>query len=123
MESEGMPVNDEEEVINEAININALSRTITSTTIKLKGLYGKKVLIILVDSGRTNSFIATEIAKQLGCVIQEDAPMRVVVSNRGYLMSYHSCPQFKWKTRGIEFEHKLRLLDIGGVMWSFGWIG
>ncbi|XP_019228862.1 PREDICTED: uncharacterized protein LOC109209954 [Nicotiana attenuata] len=103
-----------EEVLDEAISLNALSGTITSTTIKLKGLYGKNMLTILADSGSTNGFIANETAKHLGCLVKDDVPMRVVVANGGYLMSYQSCPQFSWKTQGIEFEHKLRVLDIGG---------
>lgn len=103
-----------EAIIDEAISLNALSRTVTSTTIKLKGVFGKQVLIILADSGNTRSLIPSSTAKQFGCAIQEDVPMRVAVANGGHLMSYHSCPQFKWKTQGIEFEHKLRPLDIGG---------
>ncbi|XP_019265828.1 PREDICTED: uncharacterized protein LOC109243359 [Nicotiana attenuata] len=104
----------QEIVIDEAISLNALSGTVTSTTIKLKGVYGKQVMVILADSGSTHSFVASETAKQLGCMIQVDAPMRVTTANGSNLMSYHSCPQFKWKMQGIEFEHKLRMLDTGG---------
>ncbi|XP_019257630.1 PREDICTED: uncharacterized protein LOC109235836 [Nicotiana attenuata] len=109
-----MPNGMMEEILDEAISFNALSGTITSTTIKLRGLYGKNMLTILADSGSTNSFIASETAKHLGCIVKDDVPMRVAVANWGYLMSYQSCPQFSWKTQGIDFEHKLRLLDIGG---------
>ncbi|XP_075095428.1 uncharacterized protein LOC142173703 [Nicotiana tabacum] len=77
-------------------------------------MYGKQVMVILTDSGSTHNFVASETAKQLGCVIQLDAPMRVTTANGSNLMSYYSCPQFKWKMQGIDFEHKLRLLDIGG---------
>ncbi|XP_019227493.1 PREDICTED: uncharacterized protein LOC109208797 [Nicotiana attenuata] len=114
IEEEIVPVENSEAIIDETISLNALSGTITSTTIKLKGVYGKQVLMILADSGSTHSFIASSTAKQLGCAIQEVVQMRVAVANGGHLMSYHSCPQFKWKTQGIEFEHKLRVLDIGG---------
>lgn len=50
--------------------------------------------------------------------------MRVVVANGGYLMSYQSCPQFNWKTHGIDFGHKLRLLDIRGcgVVLRMNWM-
>lgn len=71
-------------------------------------------MVILADSGSTHIFLASETAKQLGYVIQVDTLMRVTAANRSNLMSYHSCPQFKWKMQGIEFEHKLRMLDIGG---------
>ncbi|XP_075092058.1 uncharacterized protein LOC142172173 [Nicotiana tabacum] len=98
--------NDQGEIIYEAISLNALSGTVTSNTIKLKGMYGKQKLIVL------------------GCVIKEDAPMRVTAGNGSHLMSYHSCPSFKWKIHGIEFEHKLRLLDVGGCDMVLGvdWI-
>ncbi|XP_019246493.1 PREDICTED: uncharacterized protein LOC109226149 [Nicotiana attenuata] len=103
-----------EEVIDEAISLNALSGTVTSNTIKLKGMYGKQGLIILADNGSTHSFVASDNAKQLGCVIREAAPMRVTAANGSHLMSYHYCPLFKWKVHGVEFDYKLRLLDIGG---------
>lgn len=115
-ENEFFPDENSEIVIDEAINLNELSVTMTSTTIKLKGVYGKHVLIVLADIGITHRFIASSTAKQLWCAIQEDVPMRVAATNGGHRMSYQSCPQLKWKIQGIYFEHKLRLLDIGGVI-------
>lgn len=116
--------NMQEEIIDEAISLNALLGTMTSNTIKLKGMYGKQKLIILADSGSTHSFMASSCAKQLGCVIKKDAPMRVTAANGRHLMSYHFCFSFKWKIHGIEFEHKLRLLDVGGCDMVLGvdWI-
>lgn len=87
-----MPSDPTEEVFDEAISLNALSDTVTSTTIKFKGVYRKKVLIILADSGSTNSFIASDTAKQLGFLIQVDVLMRVVAANEGYLMGHQFCP-------------------------------
>lgn len=93
-EGKAMPNGMMEEILDEAISLNGLSGTITSTIIKLRGLYGKKMLTILADSRNTNSFIASETAKHLGCIVEDDAPMGAVVANGGYLMSYQSCPQF-----------------------------
>lgn len=82
-------------ILDESISLHALSGTIASTTIKLKGWYRKQGLIILVDSGSTHSFIDGSNAKQLGCVVQKNFPMRTTVSNKSHLMSYHSSPYFK----------------------------
>lgn len=84
-------------ILDEAISLNSLSGTVTSNIIKLKGVYGKQGLVILADSGSTHSFIASRTAKQLGCVVNGDLPMRVTAANVSHLMSYYSCPYFKWK--------------------------
>lgn len=46
----------------EATNLNDLSSTTNTKTIRIMGFYGKKKLIILVENGSTHSFVASETA-------------------------------------------------------------
>ncbi|XP_059315449.1 uncharacterized protein LOC132066077 [Lycium ferocissimum] len=103
-----------EEVIEEAISLNALSGCEVLNTIRLNGTAKKQVLTILLDSGSTHSFLDMEIAKAIGCVIKEDRPMRVIVANGGILMSLFSFPRLKWKIQGVEFEDSVRLIRLVG---------
>ncbi|OIT03430.1 hypothetical protein A4A49_57614, partial [Nicotiana attenuata] len=92
------------ELVEEAVSLNALSGTEVPNTITLNGTAKKKILTILLDSGSTHSFLDIETARQIGCVLKEARPMRVTVANGNQLMSLYSCPMFKWKIQGIEFE-------------------
>ncbi|XP_019225505.1 PREDICTED: uncharacterized protein LOC109207079 [Nicotiana attenuata] len=108
------PYLQEEEVVDEAISLNALSGTEVPNTIKLRGESKKNSMSILLDSGSTHSFLDMETAKEMGCAIKETSPMRVTVANGNHVMSYHTCPTFKWKIQGVEFEDSVRLIRLGG---------
>ncbi|XP_070022199.1 uncharacterized protein [Nicotiana sylvestris] len=104
----------EEEIVDKAISLNALSGTEVPNTIKLRGEAKKNSLIILLDSGSTHSFLDMEAAKKIGCLILEAVPMRVIVENGNYLMSLHICHKFKWKIQGVQFEDAVRITKLGG---------
>ncbi|XP_019252808.1 PREDICTED: uncharacterized protein LOC109231614 [Nicotiana attenuata] len=109
----------EEEIVDEAISLNALSGTEVPNTIKLRGESKKNSLTILLDSGSTHSFLDMEAAKRTGCLISEAVTMRVTVANGNYLMSLYICHKFKWRIQGVEFEDKVKqLLKKGQAIWS-----
>lgn len=101
-------------MVEEVVSLNALSGTEVPNTITLNGTSKKKLLTILLDSGSTHSFLDMETARQIGCIHKEARPMRVTVANGNQLMSLYSCPMFKWKIQGIEFENLVRLIQLGG---------
>lgn len=111
------------EMVQEFVSLNALSRTEVPNTINLNGTAKKKVLTILLDLGRTNNFLDMETGRQIGCILKEARPMRVIVANGNQLMSLYSCPMFKWKIQGIEFEDSVRLIQLGGCDIILGVIG
>lgn len=82
---------EEQPELLEATSLNALSGTTTSTIIKVIGFYGKRRLVILVDSGIIHNFVASDTATQVGCKIQVDIPLRVTVANGGHVTSYNLC--------------------------------
>lgn len=86
-----------EEIMDEAISLNALSGTEVPNTIKLRGEAKNNKITILLDSGSTHSFLDLETARKIGCQIIEVVPMRVTVANRNHITSLHSCPRFKWR--------------------------
>nr|XP_016449252.1 PREDICTED: uncharacterized protein LOC107774272 [Nicotiana tabacum] len=103
-----------EEIMDEAISLNALSGTEVPNTIKLGGEAKRNKITILLDSGSTHSFLDLETARRIGCQIIEAVPMRVTVANGNHITSLHSCPRFKWKIQGVEFEDAVRLVRLGG---------
>lgn len=115
MEHEGDSLELQEEVVDEAVSLNALSGAEVPNTIRLRRESKKNSMSILLDSGSTHSFLDIETAKKMGCVVKVTSPMRVTVVNGNHVMSYHTCPSFKWKIQGVEFEDSVRLLRLGEI--------
>ncbi|PHT85499.1 hypothetical protein T459_07605 [Capsicum annuum] len=85
----------DEEVLQEATNLNFLSVTEVPNTIRLQGEAKKNKVTILLNSGSTHSFLDMDTAKKIGCNVCEATPMRVTITNGGHILSRHFCPNFK----------------------------
>lgn len=106
----------EEEIVDEAISLNALSGIEVPNTIKLRGESKKNQMTLLLDSGRTHIFLNLETTKKIRCVINEDAPIRVTIANGNHLMSLYIFHRFKWRIQGAEFEELVRLIRLGEMI-------
>lgn len=89
------------------------------------GIVGRSMgnqLMILVDSGSTNSFIDERIANVLKSPLI--VPKTVVTVADGRKLQCSSvCMEFKWKMDEIKFSFPMRVLDLGGFDVILGWIG
>lgn len=63
------------------ISVNAISGETTYTTMRVRGLHGKKNVYMLVDSGSTHNFIDKRIANLLGCKLEPAGRTRVSVAD------------------------------------------
>ncbi|GJX10084.1 retrotransposon-related protein [Tanacetum coccineum] len=66
---------------NPQISLNALSGLNSFQTMRVKGLFGKNTLHILVDCGSTHNFLDLKTAKNLGCQFENTTPLQVSVAN------------------------------------------
>lgn len=62
------------EEIQGGISINALLGNKSSTTLKITGNKGKKKLSILIDSSSTSSFLDSNTADELNCIVEGATP-------------------------------------------------
>lgn len=65
-------------------------------TMKVRGVHGKRVLYIFIDSGSTHNFMDPEIAKKLNCEIKPPQMKRVAVADGGKLTVRGKVDQFQW---------------------------
>nr|GEV66479.1 hypothetical protein [Tanacetum cinerariifolium] len=74
-----------EEVItmesNPQISLNALSVLNSFQTMRVKGMFEKHTLHILVDCGSTHNFLDLKTAKNLGCKLENTTPLQVSMAN------------------------------------------
>lgn len=63
------------------LSINALDGGLTDTTMKLKGILNKKPVMILIDSGRTHTFIDSKLVKELKIPMSPVKPVAVTIAD------------------------------------------
>lgn len=63
------------------ISLQALSGTMNSSTMRLRGTVQQKPVMVLVDSGSTHSFIDVGFHKRLALPLSDQKPFAVQVAN------------------------------------------
>lgn len=81
------------------------------------------MLLLLVDSGSTHTFVNSAFALRAECMVQDAEPVTVRVANGDTLQSNQQVAQLQWWCQGNTFSIDMRLLDLGaydavlGVDW------
>lgn len=65
-----------EEVEKATISLNAIADITYYTTMKVRGVHGKRTLYILIDSGSTHNFIDKKVVDMLGCKLKRLAELK-----------------------------------------------
>jgi hypothetical protein len=82
-----------------------------------------QVLLILVDSGSTGSFLNAAMLSRLQCSVQPTTPITVKLANNDTLLSDQWVPSLTWNLQGEQFHTPMRVLPLGaydailGVDW------
>lgn len=105
------------------LSINAISGLVTYQTMRVSGLYNKKLLHILIDSGSTHNFLDLELAKKFGCKLEAIHPLSVAVANGTKMQAQYVCRGFTWQLQQVSFTFDVMILPLGccdlvlGVQW------
>nr|GFA90172.1 hypothetical protein [Tanacetum cinerariifolium] len=76
------------------ISLNALSGLNSFQTMRVKGMFGRHTLHILVDCGSTYNFLDLKTTKSLDCKFESTTPLQVFVANGKNMMSCYQCKNF-----------------------------
>jgi len=93
--------------------LDAVAGTETSETIRLRALVGNQVMILLIDSGSTHTFVTKAFAERAGCHLSAAPVVSVKVANGQYMTSDSQVIGLQWWTQGHTFNTDMRILDIG----------
>jgi hypothetical protein len=105
------------------LSLDALAGTAGEETIRLRALVGNQIMLLLVDSGSTHTFVNKVFAERAGCTISPATPLSVKVANGETMNSQAQVKGLTWWTQGHTFVDDMRILDIGaydailGVNW------
>ena len=106
------------------LSLNALAGTEEGQALKLRALVKNKVMLTLVDSGSTHSFVSAQFLQQVGIIPVPTTPTRVKLANGQILISDHWVPQMSWWCDGFTLYSDMKVLDIGAfdAILGFDWL-
>ncbi|XP_028201841.1 uncharacterized protein LOC114386028 [Glycine soja] len=105
------------------ILVNALTGVAKFRTMRVTGQVRKKPLHILIDNGSTHNFLDVNVAKKLGCKIEDMDPVSVIVADRARVQINTMVKGFSWLIQNTIFSSDILLLPLGccdmalGIEW------
>ncbi|XP_004971882.1 uncharacterized protein LOC101768429 [Setaria italica] len=81
-------------------------------TMRLIGTIQNQQVLLLVDSGSSNTFISKKMVQALNCPMQAVASTQVVIADGTRLKTNMMVPQVEWYIQGQAFTTDMRVLDI-----------
>ena len=106
------------------LSLHALSAANTPDCIKLKALVQNKVMLLLVDSGSSHSFVSSKFLQLTGLTAVPATPKQVTLPNGQVLISDQIVPQLSWWCQGHTITTSMRVLDLevyDGIL-GFDWL-
>jgi hypothetical protein len=95
------------------LSVDAVAGTETVNTVRIRATVGDQVMILLIDSGSSTSFVTRMFAERAGCVITTAPPVSVKVANGQLMQSDSQVEALKWCYDGHTFTDTMRILDLG----------
>lgn len=102
---------DEEEKVQ--IYVNVIAGVSNYKTMRVKGMYGKRPLFILIDLGSTHNFIDKCVAEKLGCKLEPTGLTKVVVADGSTLDVASKVEGFKWSFQNSMFQTDVMVIPLG----------
>ena len=96
------------------LSLNAISGTAHGEVLKLKARVQNKVMLILLDSGSSHSFVSPSFLQAVGISAVPVSPKKVQVANGQLLFSDQAVPDLQWWCQGHTFTSYMQVLQLGG---------
>ena len=96
----------------EQLSLNALAGTVVGDVLQLRGRVQNKVMLVLIDSGSSNSFVSASFLTRAGPTTVPTTPKQVKLPNGQLLVSDSKVPQMEWWCQGHTLVHDMQVLDL-----------
>jgi hypothetical protein len=94
------------------LSLNAMSGTDTGDSMRVRALVQNKVMLILVYSGSSHSFVSSSFLLKTNIQSQEITPMHVRVANGEMIMPSRKVSRLEWWAQGYTFHTDMRVLSM-----------
>jgi hypothetical protein len=95
------------------LSLNALSSKDTDNSIKLKALVNSKIMLILLDSGSSHSFINSDFVSVAQLPTVPIPPKKVKLPNGQWLTATAQVKDLQWYIQGHTLSSDMIVLDMG----------
>jgi hypothetical protein len=96
------------------VSIHALAGSSKPGTIQFRALVGDQVMLLLLDSGSSHSFVDSALVNKLKCSVTTIPTLKVKVAGGAYMYCDTMVPNMQWWLQGHTFAHDMRVLSLGG---------
>jgi hypothetical protein len=94
------------------LSLNAISGTESTECIKIRSLVNDKLMLILLDSGNSHSFVSTSFVAQAGLSPVPTMARQVHLPNGQVLISDQMVHQLEWWCQGFTLATDMRVLEL-----------
>ena len=95
------------------LSLNAISGTDSGEALKVRVLVKNQVMLTLVDSGSSHSFVSADFLDWVGIIPVPTVPKQVRVANGEVMISDSYVPQLTWWCDGHTIQTDMRVLNLG----------
>lgn len=96
------------------LSLNAIDGTDKANTLRFRAMVKNQVMIVLMDSGSSHSFLDQSLADRLGCCQTPIQPRIVKVANGDTIPCTSEIKDFIWWVPNSTFHHDMKVLKLGG---------
>ena len=106
------------------LSLNAIAGTEAGDNVKLRALVHNKVMLILIDSGSSHSFISSSFMDKLGLPTQSTKSQQVRLANGDILLTDKMVPQLAWWCNGhtLHTDMKVLPMPVYNAILGFDWL-
>lgn len=95
------------------ISLNAISGVTDYTTMRVRGLHGKKNMYILIDYSSTHNFIDKHNANMMGCKLEPAGRAKVSEENGSKIEVCGIIRNFSWTFLGHQSTTDIMVIPLG----------
>ena len=108
----------------EQLSLNALAGTASGEVMRLRATVKNKVMLILLDSGSSHSFVNSSFLSTVGITPVPVSSKKVKLANGQILVSAAMAPDMEWWCQGHTFRTDLQVLELGAydAILGYDWL-
>ncbi|XP_027088526.2 uncharacterized protein [Coffea arabica] len=106
------------------MSLHILSESLKRKTITITGQLDGEEVVILVDTGSSDSYINSELVIALDIPYRMVSPFSVIVRNGACVTSKAICPRVRWEVNQHKFGFDLKVMQLSGwhIMLGVDWM-
>jgi hypothetical protein len=106
------------------LSLNALSGTEVGDVMKVRALVQNKVMLILIDSGSSHSFVSEHFVKTVGIQTLQTTPRQVKLAKGQLMITDQWVPALEWWADGHTLKHDMKVLPMSSydAILDYDWL-